>query len=120
MPDAEIVARLRSSIGEQLTLLSDPEAQRQYERNVPIADVSAELFCGWFDDLYHPESPAFRAAFSPRELEDLAEFNEVFIRVAAELPEPLPRLCDLQAHPAWGCVVSGAARALERLTGRNI
>jgi hypothetical protein len=114
----ELVANIRSSIHQELKLLADPEAQREYERNVPIADVPAELFAGWFDDSYHPQSPAFQAAFSPRELEALAEFNSLFTAAGAELPEPLPRLSDLLAHPVWARVSSGAAKALRGLSKR--
>ena len=115
----ELVAYIRSSIHEHLELLANTEAQREYERNVPSADVPAELFCVWFDDCYQPESLAFLAAFSPEELDALAAFTDLLTAAQAELPEPLPRLCDLQAHPAWGRVTSGATRALHRLSGRS-
>jgi hypothetical protein len=113
----ELVANIRSSMYEHLELLADAEAQRAYERNVPIADVPGELLCGWFDDVYHPEDQAFQAAFGPRELDALAEFNDLFTAAEAVLPEPLPPLCDLQAHPAWSRVISGAAKALRDLSG---
>ena len=116
----KLVANIRSSIFEQLKLLADPEAQREYECNVPIADVPRELFCGWFDDSYHPESPAFQAAFNPRELDALAEFHNLFSAAEVELPEPLPQLSDIQAHPAWGRVLSGAAKALRCLSGHAV
>jgi len=113
----EFVANIRSSIREHLRLLADPVAQREYERNVPVADVPAELLCGWCDDVYHPASAAFQSAFSPRELAALAEFDNLFNAAAAELPDPLLRLRELQAHPAWGRVMSGAATALQGVFG---
>jgi hypothetical protein len=36
---------------EVLELLADLDAQKKYERDVPIANVPAELICMWFDDL---------------------------------------------------------------------
>jgi len=108
----EVVANTRSSILEHLALLADPEAQREYEQNVPIADVPAELMCGWFDDSYDPSSPAFEAAFSLRERRALAEFSDLLTSAEAQLPIPLPRFRDLQTHPAWGRVIAGAANAL--------
>ena len=116
----ELIANIRTLLREQLSLLADVEAQREYERRVPIANVPAELFCGWFDHAYLPESPAFQAAFNRFELDALAEFNDLFTAVGAELPEPLPRLCNLQALPAWGRVVSGASKALYSLSGRAV
>ena len=114
-PSEDLLANIRTSVIEVLQLLADPEAQREYERNVAIADVPAELFCLWFDDVYHPESPAHQAAFSPGELDLLAEFTKLFLDAEAELPDPLPRLRELQAHPAWSRVVSGAASTLRGL-----
>jgi hypothetical protein len=116
----ELVANIRSSIREHLKMLADTVAQLEYERNVPIANVPAELICGWFDDSYLPESPAFQAAFTPQELDALAKFNDLFAAATAELPEPLPRLSDLQALPAWRRVISGAASALLGFSGRAV
>jgi hypothetical protein len=116
----ELVANIRSSIHKHLKLLADLEAQHEYQRNVPIANVPAELLCGWFDDSYHPETAAFQAAFAPQELDVLAEFNDLFAAAEVELPDRLPTLSALQAHPAWGRVVSGAAKALAGLSGRAV
>jgi hypothetical protein len=115
----ELVAAIRSSIHQHLEFLADAEAQREYERDVPIADVPAELVCGWFDDCYHPESPAFQAAFTPQQRAVLAEFDDEFRAAIAELPEPLPRLSDLQPHHAWSRVNSAAARALRGVSGHS-
>jgi hypothetical protein len=116
-PSEEFIANIRSGIIQHLRLLADPEAQREFERRVPIADVPAELFCVWFDDFYHPETPVVHAAFSPQEREVLAEFHELFAAVSAEFPSTLPRLHELQIHPAWARVTSGASRALNRILG---
>src|SRR5436190_14097080 len=72
------VAHLRRSIIDLLRLLADADAQLEYERSVPIANVPAELFCMWADDQYHPDSDLFRAAFAPDEVEVLAIFDEQF------------------------------------------
>ena len=46
-----------------------------YERDVPIADVPAELFSIFLDDLYHPETEAVSGSFSADELSDLERLN---------------------------------------------
>lgn len=106
---------IRHGIRELLALLADPERQRAYERNVPIAHVPAELVCMWFDDLYQSDDAAFRRAFSAPELAALEEFDRAYRLVADEL-EPLPATVkDLHAHPAWGRVSPAASAALSMI-----
>jgi hypothetical protein len=71
---AERSESLRKAILEHLALVSSAGAQLEYERSAPIADVPAELVCGFTDDLYHPKSEALLDAFTEDELRDLAEF----------------------------------------------
>lgn len=108
---------IRDGIRDLVALLADAERQRVYERDVPIAHVPAELVCMWFDDLYHPDDPAFVRAFSTAELAALDEFNRIYRSVADEL-EPLPpSVADLHAHPAWSRVSPAAAAALMSIDG---
>jgi hypothetical protein len=98
-----------------LRLLSDLEAQIAYERDVPIADVPAELFCGWFDDLYHPDTDLLRSAFTARERLVLAAFHQKFEQVNDSLPEPLGRVADLHARAEWRALVRAATDTLKDL-----
>jgi len=50
---------VRKAIIKEIELLSLPSKQLEYEKNVPIANVPAELICGFCDDLYHPKSKEF-------------------------------------------------------------
>lgn len=98
----------RESVRELLQLLSDPAAQRKYERDVPIANVPAELVCMWFDDLYHPE---LLTGFSESERKALADFHSFFDARVEGLP------CDggvakLHDAPAWREVMAKAGQAL--------
>ncbi|HCS29040.1 MAG TPA: hypothetical protein DIW43_16405 [Spongiibacteraceae bacterium] len=43
---------------EGFRLLADADAQLKYERDVPTANVPAELVCMWFDDLNAAEPSA--------------------------------------------------------------
>ena len=63
----------RKRVVEEIKLLASPSNQMKYERDVPIADVPAELICGFVDDLYHPKSELFLHAFTEQELKSLAE-----------------------------------------------
>ena len=106
--------RIRGQIFDLLALIGDPEAQRSYERCVPIADVPSELVCMWFDSTYRPELPNFSPSFSKEELKVLSEFNEFYdARVDA-----LPCRCELeelQGAPEWPAIMERAKDALKRL-----
>jgi hypothetical protein len=67
----ELSNTIRKNIFELLELWSSKEEQLLYQKNVPIAQVSAELFCQW-DDFYHPETDAHKLAFNQKE-RDLIE-----------------------------------------------
>ena len=106
---------LRNTVLGLLRLLGDPEAQLAYERNVPIADVPAELFCMWFDDQYHPATELFRAAFCSGERAILAAFHERFEVVADSLPRDLGRVADLHEHSGWQTLMLDAVDTLKSL-----
>jgi hypothetical protein len=76
----------RNSIVETLRLLSSPDKQLAYERNVPHVRVTDELLSMWFDDTYLPESNAFRENVSEEELRALAAFNDFYDEHSKLLP----------------------------------
>ncbi|MCP3998750.1 MAG: hypothetical protein GY722_27315 [bacterium] len=112
-----------TSIRDLLELITSPEQQREYERDVPIADVPAELVCMWFDDLYHPDHEGFRCCFSDQELSALARFNIFYDQRIEALPDSSAGLAALQASPAWQEVMQQARATIEELkelkTGRG-
>ena len=69
----------RGQIRELLQLLATEEEQLAYERNVPHVDITAELVCMWFNDLYDAKHAATDSTFSDSErtaLETLAFLEE--------------------------------------------
>jgi hypothetical protein len=58
---------IRRAVFEEIELLAHASLQVRYEKNVPIANVPAELICGFCDDLYHPKSQVFLDAFNEDE-----------------------------------------------------
>ena len=104
----------RRLLHDLLLLLSDREAQRAYERDVPIANVPAELLSMWFDDIYHPSSDRFGAAFSDDERAELAAFNDSYRARADDLPTT-GGVAALHGTPEWDEVVERASAALLRL-----
>ena len=71
-----------------------------------------ELICDWFDDLYHPEDPAWRSCFTDAEREVLATFDRAFAARADSLTERWDRF---QADPGWREVSAAAQVALQGL-----
>lgn len=105
---------VRNSFIELIDLLSDPDKQRQYEKDVPIAHVPAELVCMWCDDLYHPESEQMASQFTADERVDLALFNDCMCE-AAELQ--IDCLIELLEHPKWKLVVAEAQKLISYYQG---
>jgi hypothetical protein len=110
---AQLQRNLKHGIIQTLRLLASREAQLEYHRTVPIADVSAELFCQW-DEFFWPDDVALRAEFSESEWTALQRFHSVFERVSSLLPHhPLPPIEEFVQSPHWLQLSKAAARALQ-------
>lgn len=72
---------------ELLSLLASEEEQLAYERNVPHVDITAELVCMWFDDLYDTGQAATDFTFSDGERAALAEFHQFYDARVKRLPK---------------------------------
>ncbi len=78
----KIPETFRERVVEHLELLSSIEEQLKYQRDVPIANVPAELVCYWFDDLDMPNSlQSCGDEFTEDELNTLRSFHEAFDKV---------------------------------------
>ena len=97
--------KIRKAIKDVLDLLASKEEKTKYEQNVPIANVSAELICMWFDDTYHPDSKQHREAFSAKEQQMLSEFNDFYDSRVARLPKTLEAM---HKNPLWDEIVKKA------------
>jgi len=103
----------KQRIVETLKLLASRDEQMEYRRRVPIANVSAELFCFW-DDVFWPDDAKLRAEFSESEWTALLRFHSVFERVGRLLPHhPLPPIEQFVQSPHWLQLSRAAARALQ-------
>jgi hypothetical protein len=115
VPGSSPPAVIREQVRSLLALLADAKAQRDYEVNVPVANVPAELLCMWFDDLYHADDAGFRAAFSSDELSALARFDQQYRTIADEIGPMSGSVADLQAKSAWTRWLGVAAAALRSI-----
>ena len=87
------------------------ERQLNYEKNVPIANVPAELFCQWFDDLYHPDTDLFKETFSEEERDHLARFHQYFEERADKISE-VADVTELQKFSEWQEISNYASEIL--------
>lgn len=101
---------------EALRLIADLDAQIRYEREVPIADVSAELVCMWFDDL---DASSLDSGLSPSDAATLRNFTTFYDVRVHELP-PSANVAALHANATWNEIVRKAKAALDALVGRGI
>jgi len=103
----------KQRVVETLQFLASKDEQLEYRRRVPIADVSAELFCFW-RDVFWPDDAKLRAEFSEGEWTALLRFHSVFERVCALLPHhPLPPIEQFFQSPHWLQLSRAATRALQ-------
>ncbi len=93
---------LRKSIIDCIELLSLPSKQLEYEKNVPIANVPAELICGFCDDLYHPKSERLIAEFTEEELKGLAHLYGMLCESTTETTSSVKELLKTEK---WRSVV---------------
>ena len=103
----------REAIAENISLLASPSAQLAYEKDVPIADVPAELVCMFCDDLYHPKSAGFIAEFSESELKDLAHLYGLLVEASAIKASSV---AELLKEECWRSVVKTAKNLSNNLT----
>lgn len=113
--DIELAKRIRRNILNVLDLWSSQEEQLEYQENVPIAQVSAELFCQWADDSYHPESRQFKMAFDEKEREILAEFDKTFNSISEKTLNDLPDINDFVKTTEWKIINRAAIETVEKI-----
>ena len=104
----------RKTLLALIRFLGDSESQFEYERNVQIANVPAELICMWFDDSYHPDTELFRESFSGEEREILASFNRFFDGRVSSMPDG-GGVSSLLESLEWLEIMSQARLVFERL-----
>ena len=88
---SELQRNSRKEVIATLQLISSKEEQIEYQSEVPVADVIAELFSDW-ESAYLREQEWFTEIFSERELQALEQFNTEIETIMSKLEEPLPPL----------------------------
>lgn len=109
----EMARRLRENLLDVLQLWSSKEEQLKYQENVPIAQVSSELFGQW-ETFYEPESSQFKSAFNEIESKILAEFNMLIQHVLEKLTN-IPVIEEFIITNEWIIINKAAINTQERL-----
>lgn len=100
---------VRMAVLEHVRLLARASAQTQYEKDVPMADIPAELVCGFCDELFHPKSQTFLDAFTEDEIKDLAVLYGLLHLASRRMDDSPPlQVADLQKLPEWRQVMTFA------------
>ncbi len=107
----------RVRIIELLQLLASEQEQLDYEKDVPIADVPAELLCMWFDDLYYPGSIGSR--FNQSEAATLAKFNDFYDVEKRKLPQSSGTIRTWLANSTWRKIMTAANDTLKEINSNN-
>jgi hypothetical protein len=109
----ELIKNVRNLVIDTIFLLSSKEKQLEYQKRVPYADVSAELFCQW-DSVFVPESDTIKKAFSKEELSCLNEFNRIFNKVSDSTPDNLPPIDKFIKSSEWYELANAAQLAIKK------
>ncbi|WP_461640267.1 hypothetical protein [Labilibaculum euxinus] len=98
--DDEFLTMTRNNIFGVIDLWASKEKQIDYQNNVPIAQVSAELFCQW-EDFYFPDSDDFKQSFCKKELEILSDFDKALNDTVEKTPQDLPLIEEFVETKEW-------------------
>ena len=90
VPPQLVDQRIHNRIIEELELLTSEKEQREYQQNVPIADVFYELFEQW-DDSVLPDEPIQKFFHNPvyteEEIQGIEYFDQKIDKIYNDIPE---------------------------------
>lgn len=113
--EIELGKNIRLGLNGVLELWASADDQLDYKRNVPMANVSAELFCQWCDDYYNEDNPIMTKVFTQTELEAYKEFNKVLCDISDKIPEMTPPIEEFINTIEWNVVNQAAVSTLKKL-----
>jgi len=112
--DTEFTDSTRKNVFGVIDLWASKDNQLDYQKNVPIAQVSAELFCQW-EDFYFPDSADFKQAFDYEEFIILAEFDKTLNGMVNKTPQSLPLIEKFIEAEEWKIMNAKAIEIKKRL-----
>lgn len=112
--EIEFGQNIRLGLNGVLELWASADVQLEYQKKVPIANVSSELFCQWCDDYYNENNPIMIKEFSQMELEAYKEFNNVICDISDQIPEIMPPIEEFINTQEWNLVNQAAVSTLKK------
>jgi len=110
----------RDSIVELAELMSRPELQLNYERDVPHVFVAFEIVEMFCSDSFHPKSKAYFEAFNESEHKLLARlYGDTYRACDAVQDQPMRTMLDVLKIPAWRSMMDTAKIVHRDLTRRT-
>ena len=105
----------KAMLESHLELLADPAQQLEYQRNVPIAHVAAELFEGWEDHYVACRDADLSHLMTAAQAQVLREFDVELESVLRSIPPPeIPTLDEFMQTEPWRRLVAAAKVALDK------
>jgi len=105
----------KAMLESHLELLADPAQQLEYQRNVPIAHVAAELFEGWEDHYVACRDADLSHLMTAAQAQVLREFDAELESVLRSIPPPeIPTLDEFMQTEPWRRLVAAAKVALDK------
>jgi hypothetical protein len=117
-----IAGRIRNRIIEYLQTFSSAEGALKYQTNVPIAQVSAELFCDWEDNFHQDwiKNGFFSApVFSEQELEVLVDLDKIIDQISHQIPENPPYITEFVKTKEFTLLSEAISKVLKILMIRG-
>ena len=105
----------KKQIIELLKLLASDKQQLEYEKNVPHVDITAELLCMWFDNLFHGKPPHAEPSFTAEENAALSEFHQFYRARVDRLPKSEGTVQTWLDSAVWRDIMENARSTLERV-----
>ena len=112
----QLCENYRNETFDTLKLISSKAEQLDYQNKVPIAHVSAELFCSWescYQDVKNRDW--YQSTFSKKEFEVLKRFDVIFEQVCSETEENVPYITEFIQSKQWLTLSKAAKLALLEL-----
>lgn len=103
----------KQNLYEIVELWSSAEKQLEFQKNVPIANVSHELFNDW--DLYFADGFELVEFLTLKEIKLFNEFNETINKISDLTPQILPSISEFIKSEEWKIVNKKAIEILEKL-----
>ncbi len=105
---------VRKTVKGVISTFANLGQQLAYQEALPSINIPGELYCQWFDDVYHPDVEMWRSIFSDRERRCFDALAQILRRHEELLVGR--KLSDVLLTKEWSEINELAARALETMT----